>query len=319
MRWMLGLALLAAQSAQAQISWETYGRFDVSLTRPGNRLDAEGDAVEPDTIILTSGSRNRVGLRGLHEAGGARRVRLTLEQSLFGQPGQPYLYAGPWRNVRPFDAVALVSISHYAYGRLDIGRRTDVVTDVPASVHPWAGETIASDNCASSLNWPCPSRLNRPIGLTYESPSYDERWTWSGQLAARKGKGALSTRLVYAAGGRRFDGGLRLIDKDNWLLPLGWVEPVGTGRLHALWTTGRTNGVHADYGFIGATRGWRGGELRLGAGWYRMGPLRKHAHWSAGLHSPVQADLIVYSNLAWHRDREGNRGAQVDLGVKATF
>lgn len=319
MRWLVGMALWVAMCAQAQIAYEVYGRLDIAVELPSRPYGDDGQLVDHDALRITSGSRNRIGIVASHEGAGSWRSRLTLEQSLFGQNGRPFANEEAWRAMRPFDALAVLTVSHYAFGRFDVGRRTDVARDVAVTVHPWGGDTVAGDNCASILAWPCPPMLKRAFGVAYESPSFSERWTHSGQLYTLNGQATVAARTVYAAGARRVDVGVSLTDRSNWLLPMGWVEPVGPWRLHGLWTTGRRQGQAGDYVFAGATHPWRGGEFRLGVGRYRTDRARDHVQWSAGLHYPVRGDVIVYGDLALLRARARSEHAQMDLGVKFRF
>jgi len=321
----LGVATLVANVAHAQSSLDIYGRLDVGLVTPSKRVDSHNQTVTPEPLLLTSGSRNRVGLRATYDSADAWRMRLTLEQSLLGLNGEKLFDDAYWRNLKFADAVAMGTVSHYAWGRLDVGRRTDVAKDGADASHPWGSETVGSDRCASILRWPCPSHLDRPTGITVETPWIQERLKLFGQATRFDEEKVFAARAVYSDGARRVDVAFRRSSTGAWLMPVGLIEPVGAWRLHLLATVGRLRDsesgtpLQGNYLFVGATRGWRGGEVRIGAGRYRLKPADDHSHWSVGYHVPLRPDLVVYTDAALHNGREGTSGGQIDVGFKLTI
>lgn len=214
------------------------------------------------------------------------------------------------------DATAIVGLSHYAWGRVDLGRRGSLAPAVGNAAHAWGGDTIAGDGCAVVLLAPCPRY--RPLSLTYVSPSYTGV-VLAGQVAGGEGAPATTARVEYRRGPLYVGAAYAALGDGRWTAPLGAVIGLGRWQLFGTLVRGRASAGAGRHEAIGASTPWGAGEWRIGASRSRLPGLTETHKLATSLHLPVSHRVIPFASIAKERRAGDADVLALEAGVKLTY
>lgn len=316
----LGLAAalgFAAWPALAQMHIDIYGRLDASIAVvKGDPMSSE--PLDRNTFHgMWNASRSRIGIKTTEDLGLGLKVRAVIEHSL-SLRGDTYIIDPDTGQPATFaDALAYVEVSHYAWGRFQVGRGPNIVRELAITSAAWGGDTLAGDPFASILSFQ--ERLApRRKAISYESPMFGNL-TLEAQAIVGKDNWQFATTATFAAGSRSLMLGWWRGENGDWLVPIAVGWPLGLWQVSAVGSTGRSQGRNGSYAAVSFTRPWRAAEWRLGVARYQVqnDPITHKA--SFGFHKAFAPRLVGYLDVVGARDRAGRRRSGADVGVKLTF
>lgn len=243
-----------------------------------------------------------------------RRLRLSLLLEAHDSNCPPEVCAsGPTA-----DALASVTISHYARGELGVGRLASLTAELTRQFLAFGGETVGADRCLSSLSVRCGK--SRPLGVEYQSPRFSEL-TFAGQLFSESGALRAISRLSGSWSGFTASVAFDRQSAGKWELPVGTALSSGRWEWLALVTVGSGS---RRYAAMGLTAALRGGEVRVHASRYANvaatdGSSPSGTKVAVGYHWPLTARVIMHVDAAAVRwpGRDGWQG--VNGGMRFGF
>lgn len=337
----IGLAVAGAfiaSEAAAGGSLEVRGLLDAGIDRAWGDVDwaghAPGDRLYRDKGVFPS----RLTIRATEDFGLGWQVGVTLEQGFDGQTGLSRCPADDqgcgvdsW-----FNRARHLEVRHYAYGRLRIGHQAALGREPMDIAHPWAGETVATDDGAAMLAWRCDaaqqtdgpanpraciedSGHKRGQSARYDLPQWGG-WKVALQHGLKPDRTHLTVRVTYQQGGMAMSAAIVKTSQSTQVYPLAAVVSLGGVRLHAGHTRGQGAVRSRSYNFVGASTHVGRGELRAGLARYRAGPESSHDKLALGWHRPLGHRVIAYADVALIKFREtGQRGGGLDAGLRVSF
>lgn len=331
------LVMLWPNPSHAVWDVEAHGVVNAAASHVPGLVDWNGLA--PGDAGYASGglSTSTFGVHGFERLGLGLRARVSLEMRFNASTGDRLCATTACASEPFFNGAQSVALSHYAYGRLNVGWQSALARESVDFGHVWAGETVATDQCAGLLRWPCAPttpgnppvdcRSDRSCGVgrgyavRYDSPSWGA-WSISAQIGARPSPESYTLAITYAGGGTAVSIAHVQVARSMWVTPVAISQSIGRWRLYGIHSWGRLAGAGRQYDFIGATSGLGGGELRIGVQRYRTSPETGHSKAAVGWHVPLSPRVIAYVDAA--RIRLSGRpdsgwGRGVDLGLQARF
>lgn len=216
------------------------------------------------------------------------------------------------------DYILLLGYSHYAYGRLLLGRNRSLVADLAQASSAFGSETIGADRCLALLIRGCPALS--PFSVSWDLPTYFGAWTPALQLSTKTEQITLSGRLdLQVFGGRLMaaysgsNGGVRS-------LPVGLSIPLGRWRVFALRNAKQGPSEKSIYRSVGVYTPWAGGDWRFQASQYELGQEQSNTRkFSGGYHRPLNMNWVAFVDVAILEHPLSRRKRALDLGLRWTM
>ncbi len=210
----------------------------------------------------------------------------------------------------------LVGISHYARGRLLMGRSGSLAASLTQAASAFGSETIGADRCLALLLGKCPTLAS--FSATWELPTFTG-WTPSLQLTARSGGVNASVRTDLQVHGGRLMAALSWTDRGNWSLPVGLSIPAGRWRVFALRNMQGGQQQKLEYSSIGVSTHWAGGDWRLQWARYDQAPsVNSKGKVAFGYHRPLDMNWVAFVNVARLEQPHSRHRQALDLGLRWT-
>ena len=311
------LATLLALPAKSALDLTFYGTLGVSMASvSGSNAPAEpANSLGRSHPELWDATRSRVGLKADYDFGLGWRARGQFEQTLRVRSGDDAHAGISFPPGSPFDAIALVQFSHYSYGKLQVGRRSNIASDLALDSQAWGGETLAGDPASALLS---NKAIQRTATVTYESPVAYHLTAGLQVLQPFDGKYIAATLSCDCWGKSLLIGWTRNSSGDR-VVPIGLIWPFGPWRALASATFGETDGHKGRYGSVALTRAWKAGEWRIGFTQYRVVDDTRVRKASIGFHQALTPQWVGYVDAVKVQLGQGAERKGMDVGLKYSF
>ena len=332
------VGVFATFGATAGGSLEVRGVLDAGINRAWGDVDWAGYAPADEQYRRKGQFQSRLTIRANEDFGLGWHVGVTLEQGFNGQTGLTDCSAdgAPCGVDSWWNRARLIEARHHAYGRLRIGRQAALGQEPMDIAHPWAGETVATDDGAALLAWRCDraqqeldpanpsacvagSGQRRGQSVRYDLPQV-AGWKVGFQHGLKPDPTHLTVRVSYQQGGIAVSAAIVKTSQSTQVYPLAAVASLGGVRLHAGHTWGKGAVRSRSYSFVGASAPVGRGELRAGLARYRDGSEGNHDKLALGWHRPLGHRVVAYADVALAKFyKTGHRGGGLDAGLRVSF
>lgn len=334
-----------AAAGVAHASWDlrVEGLLDVAIARTaaggpdwnGREADADTD-FDTDPTVERRGRlppSSRLRLIAVEQLPGAWKMEARLEQSFRAATGDFGPERRPQSGDRPgwFDVARTIDFSHYAWGRLRLGHQAELAREVFDLVHPWAGQTVATDNCAALLQGSCiaPAAAaseqpretalgGRGGAIRYDAPAYGP-FQLSVQATQETDRRQATLALAYVHGATLLAAAHVRQSAQAHATPIVLAQSIGRWRVHVGLTEGTNAGEARRFRFIGVTGQWGRSEWLAGVQRYTRDGQVQWTKTGLGIQQPLSHRLSVYANLARWVPPAGASGRGLDAGLRLSF